>query len=164
MTSSAREILEARSRALAERPEAAPVVTTALTLFRVHGELYGVRAEEVDAASQLRDLSPVPGAPAYLLGATLHRGQVLSLVDLAALWDLPRAGVRDLPAFVVLAQGGRRLGVLAEQLVGTVDLDGGLQAYVGPARAGVISLGRRRGEPVPVIGAEALLSDPRLRD
>jgi chemotaxis signal transduction protein len=160
--SPSRELLEARARALADRIDQAPVAVASLTLFRLRGQLYGLRAEDVDGAGQLRDLSPVPGAPPWLLGATLHRGEVLSLLDLPAFWALPEQGIRDLPSFVVLAGGGRRLGLLVEQLLGNHELEGTLLPYEGPARPGLVELGRRGSEAVPIIGAAALLSDPRL--
>jgi purine-binding chemotaxis protein CheW len=158
----AREILEARAEALATVEPEAPGVLEALTLFRLLGQLCAVRSGEVDSAGQLRELSPVPGGPAWLVGATLHRGAVLSLVDLAALWELPAPGVRDLPSFVVVTHGGRRLGVLVDQLLGNLELEGALIPYRGPARAGLHEVACRGAEPIWVISTAALLSDDRL--
>jgi purine-binding chemotaxis protein CheW len=162
VSATAREILEARARALAATQEAAPLAVASLTLFRLGGQLYAVRASDVDGAGQLRELSPVPGAPAWLLGATLYRGSIVSLVDLLALWGVPAAGVRDLPSFVVLAQGARRLGLLVDQLLGNLDVEGALLPYEGPEHAGLVELARHGGEPVPVLTAASLLADPRL--
>jgi len=162
MSGDIRQILEARARALGQRGETAPAAVASLTVFKLRGQLYAARAEEVEGAGQLRDLSPVPGAPGWLLGATLFRGSVLSLIDLPALWNVQAQGIRDLPSFVVLADRGRRLGVLVDQLLGNLELEGALGAYEGPPRVGLAELARRDGEPLPVLSARALLADPRL--
>jgi len=158
----AREILQERARALAAPMAAAPVDPVGLTLFRRGGQLLGVRLTQVSAGGLLRQLSPIPGGPSWLLGALHHRGEVISLLDLPALWGLPSAGVRDLPSFVVITDGARRLGLAVEELLGVHEVEGGLIPYAGEGRAGLAELARYQDRPVLVLSVPHLLSDPRL--
>lgn len=162
MSRSAKEILQERARALAAPMAQAPTDPVGLTLFRRGGQLLGIRLAEVAAGGLLRQLSPIPGGPAWLLGALHHRGQVISLLDLPTLWGLPTAGVRDLPSFVVLTDGVRRLGLAVEELLGVHEVVGGLIPYAGETRAGLQEVARYQERSVLVLSAPRLFADPRL--
>ena len=158
---STHSILTERARTLAARPadEAAP--RAQFVLVRRTGLLIGLRVAEVESAGRVRDITPVPGAPEWLRGATVHRGHVVSLLDLVALWGEGR-GVADLPSFVCLRLGERRLGVLVEELLGFDETDASLESWQGTERAGVVAVTHRARERVYVISAERLFSSPEL--
>jgi purine-binding chemotaxis protein CheW len=162
MSRRAIDILKARAQELARPPERVPEAPLSLTLFRRGGQLFGVRLSEVSAGGLLKQLSPVPGAPPWVLGAVHHHGEVLSLLDLPALWGLARAGVADLPTFVVLHHQGRRIGVAVEELLGVHDLTGVPTPYAGDDRAGIHEIARLDTKAILVVSTARLLADPRL--
>jgi purine-binding chemotaxis protein CheW len=163
MKKTPREVLQERARALAEEGASRQERRGALTLFRRAGQLYGLHVDEVAGAGRLREMTPVPGGPGWLIGALPFRGSVLSLIDLPKLWGTESVGVADLPTYVVLADGERRVGVLVEELLGVQEIDGAPQPYQGLARAGLSEIARKSGQPVLVLSARELMQEPRLR-
>ena len=155
--------LAARARHMAAVEEPAKTGTP-LALFRRLTEVYGVRLAEVAGAGRVRTMSPVPGGPGHIAGVTLHLGQLLPLVDLAALWKLPQRGVFDLSSFVVLSHHELEVGVLVEQLMGLVEVPGKISVWEGAPMAGVTGVARFEGRVVTVLSAEALLESAPFTD
>lgn len=137
---------------------------TPLALFRRLTELYGVRLADVAGAGRVRAMSPVPGGPEHVAGVTLHLGQLLPLVDLAALWKLPHRGVFDLSSFVVLSHRKVEVGVLAEQLFGLIEVPGVISPWEGAPMAGVTSVTWYEGKVVTIVSAEALLESKHFTE
>ncbi|AWN54056.1 chemotaxis protein CheW [Methylobacterium sp. 17Sr1-1] len=140
------EILEARTRNLAARgtaPEARP--TRALLVCRAGSETVGLPLESVAEVFPFRPCTPVPGAPAALVGLTGRGGALVSVVDLAmALGAAPAAPEGITGHVVTLRRDGPRIGLLvervlsvAEAVVESVTEPGGLgrRAVAGYARA-----------------------------
>ncbi|MHB8765921.1 MAG: chemotaxis protein CheW [Deferrisomatales bacterium] len=114
-----RRLLEERARALAaEAPAEDPGATLELASFTVAGERYGVETRYVREVCPLRDLTPWPGAPAFVRGVVNLRGRLVVVVDLRVFFDLPRRGLTDLDRLVVLASEGGEVGLLADAVLG----------------------------------------------
>ena len=82
--------------------------------LRVGGEAYALPVEHVLEVAELGDVSVVPGAPSEVLGVRNLRGQVLSVVDLAALLGIGREGTPQ--RLLVAEQGGRRAGLAIDEV------------------------------------------------
>ncbi|MQP64845.1 hypothetical protein GE253_05735 [Niveispirillum sp. SYP-B3756] len=110
--------LRERARQLARKP-AAPVDAAAqLTLleFQVQGRPFAVEGHLVrEVATELRP-TPVPYTPSFLAGIFYLRGQMVSAIDFGLLCGLPPTPEAD--AIIVLEQGERMLGLLAERVIG----------------------------------------------
>lgn len=169
MAQDAIKILKERSRVLAQKADTQAASGLSLTLFTRAGQSYGIRTEEVDGAGRLRVLSHVPASPPWMIGTVQRHGTVLTLVDLPVFWGLELTGITDLPTYLVLMDGPRRLGVMVEELLGVAEMDNSAVMYRGPERSGIVQVARRPstpeqpGEPILVLSAPTLLQDPRLR-
>ncbi len=53
-----------------------------LVVFTLVDSLYGVEVDQVREITAMRDVSPVPNSPDYVLGVTNLRGQVTTVADL----------------------------------------------------------------------------------
>jgi len=103
----------AASPALAAAPGPARLpAAPRLALFRLGGRLCGVAAAFCKQFVQLDAVTPVPLAPAYLLGVTQLRGHILPVLDAGRLPGLSGAAPPDAPgaasgrqALVVTATG-----------------------------------------------------------
>jgi purine-binding chemotaxis protein CheW len=167
MRPGAAEILQRRARALAVRDEGerATAVET-LATFAIGGHHLAVPVAQMVRASPLRHLSEIPGGPPYLLGITAVDGHLVTLLDLAALYQLPRHGVGDVTGVVVVASGAREIGLGAEQLSGIEDVP--LRA-LGPLPGAAGALTRVAHLPprellvldVPLLFDDARLGKPR---
>lgn len=154
-------VLEARARALAKKETEDAAPRAELVLVRRGGVLLGLGVHEVESSGRVKDLTPIPGAPAWLRGATFHRGHVVSLIDLLSVWGEGQ-GASDLPSFVCVRLGNRRVGLLVEELLGLDEADAQLEPWRSAERPGVVSVTQRRGERVFLISAERLFSIAEL--
>ncbi|MGX7708482.1 chemotaxis protein CheW [Methylobacterium sp. Gmos1] len=136
------EILDARTRNLAARgtaPEARP--TRFLLVCRAGAETVGLPLEGVAEVFPSRPCTPVPGAPAALVGLTGRGGILVSVVDLAlALGAAPAPPEENAAHVVVLRRDGPRIGLRVERVLSVaeavVETEGlGRRAVAGYARA-----------------------------
>lgn len=129
-------ILDARTRSLAARseaPEARP--TRALLLCRAGAETVGLPMESVTEVFPFRPCTPVPGAPASLVGLTGRGGTLVSVVDLAtALGAAPAPAEGETGHVVVLRREGPRIGLRVARVLSVAD---------AAVEAGSEGLGRR---------------------
>ena len=115
-----RRILKARAEALAREPEPERGAGEYLELveFRLASESYAVESAYVREVYPLKELTPLPCTPAFVLGIINMRGQILSIVDLKKFFDLPAGGLTDLNRVVILHTEDMEFGILADTVIG----------------------------------------------
>lgn len=86
---------------------------------RVADEHYALAVEDVLEVAELGDVTPVPGAGAAVLGVRNLRGQVLPVVDLATVFELPPA---QSDRIVIAERGGLRAGLAVDAVTGVEEL------------------------------------------
>jgi purine-binding chemotaxis protein CheW len=158
--------MERRARALA-RPLAAPQTqegSLEVVLFSLGRERYALETRAVREVLRLIDLTPLPGAPAPFAGVTNHRGEILVVVDLRALFGIAAEGVTDLSRVVVLGEGESQVGLLADQVSEVKKLR---PEAIEPPPDSVSGIGREvlrglTGDATLVLDAEALVRHRRL--
>jgi len=78
--------------------------------LRVGSEVYAMPVEHVLEVAELGEVAQLPGAPPAVLGVRNLRGQILPVVDLAALLGIAGGGE---PRRLVIAESGGRLAGFA---------------------------------------------------
>lgn len=146
----------------------APDVVT----FRVDETLYGVAVERVREILDLRPVSPMPNAPAWLLGITDLRGDNIPVVDLRLLLGLPRAGdtaqTRILVTHIAHGSGQAVVGLRTDRVIEVTRLDDDLLRPLAEAEllrwrgTTIAGIGRRNGEVVSIIDLDNLFNDVAL--
>lgn len=114
-----RRILKDRARAAA-RPshaDAQPQDQFELLEFLLAQETYGIESSFVREVHPLKTLTPVPGTPAFVLGITSLRGQILSVIDLKKVFELPDKGLTDLNKIIVIGNAEMEFGILADAVL-----------------------------------------------
>lgn len=157
------QILKERAEAAAHVEDQVAMATVPLSLFVRGKQLYGLRLGEVEGAGRLRQLSTVPGAPPWMVGAVQHRGTIITLLDLAPFWGMELKGLADLPTFVVVGDGRAQIGVLVEELLGVHEVDAAIQPYRGDERVGISEIAHWGQQAVLVLSAARLMQDGRLK-
>ncbi|MFH1117928.1 MAG: chemotaxis protein CheW [Pseudomonadota bacterium] len=116
-----RRILRERARQLArkrdadaENDEASLVVIG----FRLGDERYAVEVEFVREVYALRDLTPVPCTPRFVLGIINVRGQVVSVTDTKVLFGLPDNVVGLESRVLILSDQVMEMGILVDEVYG----------------------------------------------
>ena len=117
-------ILKARAEALAREGDDHERARDVLEVvaFQLGQEKYGVELRYVREVCPMNELTPLPGTPAFVLGILNVRGQVLSVLDIRKLFDLPQRGVGDLDRIIVLHHGGMELGILGDTILGVIQV------------------------------------------
>jgi purine-binding chemotaxis protein CheW len=86
--------------------------------FLLASEHYGIELTYIREIHALSEFTPLPGTPAFVLGLTNVRGQILSVIDIKKLFDLPEKGLTDLNKVIVVRTNQMELGILADAVLG----------------------------------------------
>lgn len=113
-------LLRARAQALARVPEPAQAQNTLLELleFRLASERYALETRHVLEVQTLRELTPLPCTPSFLLGVVNVRSRVLPVLDIKKFFGLPEQGLTDLHRIILVRGHDLELGLLADVIVG----------------------------------------------
>ena len=120
-------------------------------LFVVAGTTYGVRSDDVLHMEMIEHVTPVPNAPRFVEGVVFSRGQVVPVVNLRVRFGFERADLGLRTRLLVVQDGGRKLGLIADEAREFISIpDGAIQppgdaigGLSGNYLAGVATLGDR---------------------
>jgi purine-binding chemotaxis protein CheW len=118
------EILKQRARELARSPEAERSDADCIKVveFALGSEIYGIELEYLNEIYPLKDLTPLPCAPSFVVGIINVRSEILPVIDLKKIFDLPPTESSDLQKVIVVHAAGMILGILADAIVGVQSL------------------------------------------
>lgn len=137
-TGSDLELLRRRAERYARRVESEARHVATVVVFLRGEARYALPLEELREIRPLRGLCPIPGASPVVPGVVHHRGSMLSVHDLAALFR-PDARPPEPHWLLLVEHGGERLGLMAEEVSGVEPVaESGLgqpPLTVGPAAA-----------------------------
>lgn len=158
-------ILRARAQALA-RPPPAPSPSRILELleFRLASERYALETRHVQEVHPLRELTPLPCTPPFVLGIVNVRGRILPVLDLKKFFELPERGLTDLHRIILVHGRDLEFGLLADVIVGvrSVAADGlqpSLPTHTGIRADYLKGIGEER---LVVLDLDRILSDPKI--
>lgn len=116
----AKQILRARAEELArESPKTpAPQAFLEVVAFQLANETYALETSWVREVYPLKEFTPLPGTPPFVLGLINARGELLAVIDIKKFYDLPEEGLTDLNKVIVVASEGMQLGILADVVLG----------------------------------------------
>jgi purine-binding chemotaxis protein CheW len=115
-----RAVLRARARELAREIQTAeaPGESVEVIEFVLAGEHYAIESRYIREICPLQDLTPVPCAPAFVMGLILIRGEIVSVIDIRKVFELPEKGLTDLNKVLILQTPYMEFGILADAVVG----------------------------------------------
>jgi purine-binding chemotaxis protein CheW len=161
-----RSTLRARARVLAREPQQAVSTQGFLDIveFRLASETYGIESAFIRETHPLKDLAPLPGVPAFVLGIANVRGQVLSVVDLKKLFDLPENGLGQLDKLIILRNEQMEFGILADDILGARSIALEAIQAAPPTICGVGAEYMRgvTAERVIILDAQKILDDEKI--
>ena len=160
------KILQARAQLLArpkQRDDAAAGFLELLE-FRLASERYAVEIRHVQEVQPLRDLTPLPGVPAFIPGIVNIRGRILPVLDLKKFFDLPEQGLTDLHRIILVRGPEVELGLLADTIVGIRRIAPGRLQPSLHTLTGIRAdfLKGVSDERLVVLDLERILSDPKI--
>jgi purine-binding chemotaxis protein CheW len=114
-----RRILKTRAEDLAlEAEKGEPGERIEIVEFLLSSERYGLELHYVREVWPLKDLTPIPCTPSFVFGVINVRGQILSVINLKELLNLPGKGLGDLNKVIILNSDTMEFGVLADEVIG----------------------------------------------
>ncbi|HLE34152.1 MAG TPA: chemotaxis protein CheW [Bacteroidota bacterium] len=161
-----REILRTRAKALArqEKEKDIPGDHIEIVQFLLANETYGIESSFVQETYPLRDLTPIPGTPPFVLGIINVRGRIVSILDIRKFFDLPEKGLTDLNKVLILNGHNMEFGLLADAVLGVRKIRANeLQASL-PTLTGIREqyLKGVTKERFVILDAEKLLADKKI--
>jgi purine-binding chemotaxis protein CheW len=159
-------ILKARARALAQTPEerVEPKDYFEVLEFSLAYERYALETSLVREVHPLKELTPLPCTPPFILGVINLRGQILAIIDLKRFFNLPEKGLSDLNKVIILRRGRLEVGLLADAVAGVRTISWPEVQAPLPTLEG-LSPDYLKGvtkEALIILDAEKILGDPRL--
>lgn len=159
-------ILEDRARALSWRTEREDGDDEQLVTveFLLGHETYAIESAWIREVHPLRDLTPIPCTPPFVLGVINVHGQILSVLDLKRFFRLPEQGLTDLNRIIILSSGEMEFGILADAILGLRSIPVRKIQPPPPTLTDIKAdfLRGVTGERVVIIDGKKLLSDPRI--
>ena len=115
-----KKVLRARAMELAREAEQEKTAeeTMEIVEFLLAHEKYGIQSSYVREICPLKELTPVPCTPPFVLGIVNVRGQVLSVIDIKKFFDLPEKGLTNLNKVIILRNDKMEFGILADLILG----------------------------------------------
>jgi purine-binding chemotaxis protein CheW len=157
-------LAERATKMLIPEPGTTVAEMTEILRFQLAYQDYAVEMKYVKEVILTGEITPVPGTPDFISGICAARGQIISLVDLRALFRIPEKGLTDLNRVIVITDGKITFGILADTITGAgaVALD-----HIGPAQQDQLPGGRRYLKGIMeggryLLDAAAILSDPGI--
>ena len=169
-----KKILKTRAKRLAQEPEEKETVEKYIEVveFLLSYEKYGIESSYVREIYPLKELTPLPCTPPFVLGIINVHGQIISVIDIKKFFELPEKGLSDLNKVIILHSGrpvlsrveGMEFGILADVILGVNNISlSELQPSL-PTLTGIREdyLKGVTGEQVVILDAEKLLSDKKI--
>lgn len=113
-------ILKERAKELSEAPSDEGVVEESIEIveFVLAYEKYAIESAYIDEVYPMKDFTPVPGTPSFVIGIINLRGKILSVIDIRNFFDLPVKGLSNLNRVLVIKTPEMELGILSDFILG----------------------------------------------
>lgn len=92
--------------------------------FQLGDELYGVNVLQVQEVLKYTEITPVPGAPHYVLGIINLRGNVVTVIDTRARFGLANKELDDATRIIFVEVKGHIIGMLVDSVAEVVSMQG----------------------------------------
>lgn len=118
---------KAPSSTLQSWEEIAP--RSAYAIVELNREWYGIPLHKVRGFADLKQLTPIPCCPPYILGSTVLRGDSLIVIDVRILLEIDSQDRRDFKKILLLDYQGEMIGVAVHDICDVVEI---AQENIGP--------------------------------
>jgi purine-binding chemotaxis protein CheW len=132
--------------------------------FRLAQERYAVESRYVQEVHPLKELTPLPCTPPFVVGVVNVRGRIVSVLDLKKILELPEKGLTDLHRVILVRGEDFEVGILADVIVGVrFVLENTLQPSL-PTLTGLRAeyLKGVTAERLIILDLKRILADPKI--
>jgi purine-binding chemotaxis protein CheW len=93
-----------------------------VVIFRLNNEQFAVETAKVQSINNSMEITKVPQAPAYIKGLINLRGNVISLLDINLLMDIPKAEISE-NSILILEMEDELVGITVDQVDEVLDVE-----------------------------------------
>lgn len=165
-TTEAKRILRARAQALARPAEYASLAEGSLEVleFGLAQERYALETRYVREVYPLKDLTPLPCTPPFVLGIVNVRGRLTPVLDIKKFFELPDKGLTDLHRVILVGANDLELGLLVDVIVGmrTIPVESLQPTLPTLTNIGAAYLKGVTAERLVVLDLARILADPKI--
>lgn len=97
-------------------------VNMQVVIFRLNNEQFAVETAKVQSINNSMEITKVPQAPAYIKGLINLRGNVISLLDINLLMDIPKAEISE-NSILILEMEDELVGITVDQVDEVLDVE-----------------------------------------
>ena len=115
-------VLAERARALVKSTEAQTGETMQVVAFSLANETYGIATEFVKEVQPLRNVTPVPCTPDFVVGVVNVRGSIYSVMDIRNFFGAPKKEITDLTKVILVDAAGLEVGIVADDVSGATSI------------------------------------------
>jgi purine-binding chemotaxis protein CheW len=94
-----------------------------LAIVALHSELFSVDLENVREFTNIEQVVPIPCCPSHIIGNMNLRGEILTLVDICQLLNLPPINLTKVLQLMVVEVEDLRVGLTIEKVCDTITVD-----------------------------------------
>jgi len=163
-TEKMKKILEERARALTKSTEVQTGESMQLVVFSLANETYGIATDYVREVQPLRQFTPVPCTPDFVVGVINIRGSIYSVIDIRGFFGVQKQDLTDSTKVILVNAAGLEVGILADDVKGATSLP------LSEIKAALAAQAATKDEYVQgvtkdmliILNLEALLKDERI--
>ncbi|MBI5034477.1 MAG: chemotaxis protein CheW [Chloroflexi bacterium] len=115
-------VWDARAKALTQSTNVQTGEMMQVVVFMLANETYGIATEFVKEVQPLRDLTPVPCTPDFVVGVINIRGSIYSVIDIRSFFNVPPKEISELTKVILVNAGGLEVGILADDVSGATSV------------------------------------------
>lgn len=159
-----KNILIERAKQLARSTEVKSGETMQLVVFSLANETYGIATDYVREVQPLRDVTPVPCTPRFVVGVINIRGAIYSVIDIREFFGLPKRELNESTKVILVNAAGLEVGILADDVMGAKsipleDIRPPLDSHGGIKEECIAGITR---DMLIILDLETLLRDERI--
>jgi len=115
-----RRVLKKRARTIAREPSQREGERAHIDVveFVIAHECYGIESIYLREVYPLREFTPLPCTPSFVMGIMNIHGQIVSIVDLKAIFELTGDAPCHRNRVLILQHGGMEMGLLTDAILG----------------------------------------------
>lgn len=164
---SEKEILQQRAKLIAIRRKDNQVRSEkqiSVVEFLLTPERYAFEESYVSEVLSLKEITTIPGTPAFVMGIINLRGRIVSVINLKSLFNLKERGLTELNKVMILKNETMEFGVVADSILGntTISLDNISVPPITLDNAGIEYITGVTNEGLILLSAEKLLTSKQI--
>jgi purine-binding chemotaxis protein CheW len=93
-----------------------------VVIFKLGNEQFALNTDKVQGINDAMEITKVPNAPGFIIGLMNLRGNVIALLDINILLDVPKAS-QNQDNIIIIDTENELLGIAVDQVEDVLDID-----------------------------------------